>query len=337
MLEAQCYEEVEMKRVALAAVMVSFSIVHSASAADCVDVLTKSQLKASDFTSHEFYMQHEIWSSTSEKNDSEEITGSAVVYGVPMTVGDKKNAQSKFSQFRDTVTKLVRDQHLVLYNLKAESEAIKQWGKCMNNSAGVRARFVPQTDDPYETYISLVIEYATDKFFTGGQQVPLYLTSDAINTIPPSVTFLDDNQLVCLRKGHKFEVGDDSCKIDMFIPSGSTSFPITLKLSNRPKNGTRNTRAEAFLPERLVLGHKLRDWPRRRVAFEDRAKCNSDPGTACVTAATYSSGVKSDSRISEADDGYIFLTKTISCTTATGGTAPNGYCSAKPVPQSLRN
>jgi hypothetical protein len=173
MLHAQRYEEVEMNRVALVAVMVSFSIVRPASAADCVDVLTKSQLKASDFTSHEFYTQHEIWSSTSEKNDSEEITGSAVVYGVPVTVGDKKNAQAKLNQLRNTFSVQQRDQHLVLYNLKAESEAIKQWGECMSNRAGVRARFVPQTDDPFDDNVSLIIEYAASRFATGAIQVPL--------------------------------------------------------------------------------------------------------------------------------------------------------------------
>jgi hypothetical protein len=121
----------------------------------------------------------------------------------------------------------------------------------------------------------------------------------------------------------------------MMIPSGRMSFPITLALSNRPTGGTHNTRADAFLPQRLKLMHDIRDWPRRRVAWENRADCNSDSGKACAAAATRSSDARSDPRIRNADRGYIFLTKTISCTTATGGTAPNGYCSAKLVPQSL--
>lgn len=304
---------------------------------ECADVLAKSQLKDTDFTSHDFYFQHQIWSSSFAKNESEDLSLSVVLYGVPVTLGDKKNIQTKLSQFSDTTTVRSHDEHLVLYNLRAESEALKEWGNCMSNNAGVRARFEPQADDPTGKNVALVIEYFAQALSNGSKQETLYLTSDAIRTIPKDVTYYDP--VGCLKKGHKYLVGDRNCKIDM-IASRRTNFSITLTLSD--KDGTHNTRADAYLPPRPRLIPEIKNWPAEVVVFDrpygaQDTKCTSIyPGTACAVAATLNEGVNGPLVFRDADPGYIFLEKTID-SRATQYHDPNAACSppASLVPTSL--
>jgi hypothetical protein len=74
------------------------------------------------------------------------------------STSDAEHIRQTLVQNSDTTVITTRDEETILYNLKAESEAIAAWTNCINGG-GLRARFIPQNDDPSRTEVMLQIDY----------------------------------------------------------------------------------------------------------------------------------------------------------------------------------
>jgi hypothetical protein len=288
----------------------------AAGAADCLEVLENLQIDQTDFTSDNFYFQQQIFLANSLSNQSRDTVLALPIEGLPVTLGDVKNMIGKLNESSDTSLMIAQYKQAILYNARAQSQPVREWGKCMDSRTGVRVRFEPLSGDPFGDDVLLVAEYRRSTV-PSAIQAPLTLRSDLAPHIPRTVSYSD--LLGCLKHNYIFQPGAANCRIKMRVPSAWAHFGLTFRFED--SSGNIKTSAVAYLPPRPKLRWEIRTWP-QAMAHND-AECLHDLRAACSYAATCTGDGATVSR--NVDAGFVILQNSVKCALTKIGT-PNAHC-----------